>query len=225
VDGNGDVVERFVYDPFGKVTVLEADYDLKGGGSDYAWVYLYQGRPLDSVSGTYNFRRREVSPTLGRPIQVDMLRFASGDVNFYRWEGNGPLGSLDPSGLLAQVGVEVGLWMAGIIIGVSAGAGALGAAQGSPIPAHPGYDPFLPGPPPLTLQDWKAGLQWLDDVTAAPQPGVVTDLKLNRFRLPKGEPSADYTLVIDPIRPSPFRKDSPFPSFKKDPLDPLLIRR
>jgi hypothetical protein len=37
-----------------------------------------------------------------RPMQADMLRFAAGDVNFYRWEANGPTGVVDPWGLANQ---------------------------------------------------------------------------------------------------------------------------
>ncbi len=85
-------------DPYGARTVMDASWSiLSGSGVD--WIYGFQGLRYDSVSGTFHARHREVSPTLMRPMQVDMLRFAAGDVNFYRWEGNGPVGRLDPSGL------------------------------------------------------------------------------------------------------------------------------
>jgi RHS repeat-associated protein len=93
------VVERYVYDAFGVVTIYSPDYSTVRSSSLYAVTHLWQGRPYDSISATYNFRNREVSPTLGRPIQVDMLRFQAGDVNFYRWEGNSPTTHVDPLGL------------------------------------------------------------------------------------------------------------------------------
>ena len=105
VDGSGAVVERYAYDPFGSVTVYDSSYGVRGGGSLYSATYLWQGRPMDSISGTYNFRIRDVSWTLGRPIQVDMLRFGAGDVNFYRWEGNRPVNVVDPLGLDWQTGL------------------------------------------------------------------------------------------------------------------------
>jgi RHS repeat-associated protein len=98
VNGSGVVVERYAYDPYGAQSVYNASWSSIGS-SAYSWVHGYQGRPFDSTSGTNNFRNREVSPTLGRPIQVDMLRFAAGDVNFYRWEENSPNNRVDPSGL------------------------------------------------------------------------------------------------------------------------------
>ena len=99
LDGSGAVVERYAYDPYGVRIVYDASYTVRSGGSSYDFQHGFQGRPYDAISATYNFRNREVSATLGRPIQVDMLRFGAGDVNFYRWEGNHPTNSVDPSGL------------------------------------------------------------------------------------------------------------------------------
>jgi RHS repeat-associated protein len=98
VNGSGVVVERYVYDAFGVVTIYSPDYTTMRSSSLYAVTYLWQGRPNESITATYNFRNREVSPTLGRPIQLDMLRFRAGDVNFYRWEANSPLNHTDPFG-------------------------------------------------------------------------------------------------------------------------------
>jgi hypothetical protein len=42
---------------------------------------------------------RDYSPTLGRFTANDPLGFAAGDVNLYRYVGNGPTGRRDPSGL------------------------------------------------------------------------------------------------------------------------------
>lgn len=99
VDGSGSVVERYAYDPFGSATIYSPDYSTVWTTSLYGQTYLWQGRPLDSGTGLYQFRHREVSAALGRPIQSDPLEFGAGDVNFYRWEGNGPTGNVDPSGL------------------------------------------------------------------------------------------------------------------------------
>src|SRR5207302_1864598 len=58
---SGSVVERYIEDPYGLVTFLNASW-VTLGGSAYAWVYLHQGGRLDSVSGLYNFRHRDLSP-------------------------------------------------------------------------------------------------------------------------------------------------------------------
>ncbi|GIW97144.1 MAG: hypothetical protein KatS3mg111_0477 [Pirellulaceae bacterium] len=46
----------------------------------------------------YN-RARWYSPTLGRWLSQDPISFAAGDVNLYRYVGNGPTTKTDPSGL------------------------------------------------------------------------------------------------------------------------------
>src|SRR5262249_14604478 len=50
--------------------------------------------------GTYYFRVRIESPTLGRLSQQDFLRFRAGDADFYRLEFNGPNSHVDWLGLM-----------------------------------------------------------------------------------------------------------------------------
>ncbi|GIW83750.1 MAG: hypothetical protein KatS3mg106_263 [Gemmataceae bacterium] len=97
-DNAGNVVERYIYDPFGQVTVLTASWAVRSA-SAYAWVHLHQGGRFDATSGLYHFRNRDYSPTLGRWTSLDPLSYAAGDVNLYRSHGNDPINSLDPSGL------------------------------------------------------------------------------------------------------------------------------
>jgi RHS repeat-associated protein len=97
VDTSGNVQERYVYDPFGAVTILEANWSVRSSSS-FAWIYLHQAGRLDTATGLYNFRNRDYSPTLGRWMQVDPLGLAP-DTNAYRYVGNGPTGATDPSGL------------------------------------------------------------------------------------------------------------------------------
>ncbi|GIW85567.1 MAG: hypothetical protein KatS3mg107_1227 [Gemmataceae bacterium] len=99
LDDSGEVVERYIYDPFGQATVLDAEWNVRSAGSAYDWLYLHQGGRYDVTSGLYHFRHRDYSPTLGRWTSLDPLRYAAGDVNLYRSVGNNPLNSLDPSGL------------------------------------------------------------------------------------------------------------------------------
>ena len=40
-DNAGNVVERYIYDPFGQATVLDTDWTERSGGSEYAWHYLH----------------------------------------------------------------------------------------------------------------------------------------------------------------------------------------
>ncbi|MDW8244743.1 MAG: RHS repeat-associated core domain-containing protein [Thermogemmata sp.] len=97
-DNSGNVVERYVYDPFGQVTVLDAGWNALAA-SAFAWLYLHQGGRFDGTSGLYHFRHRDYSPTLGRWTSLDPLRYEAGDVNLYRALENSPVHWLDPSGL------------------------------------------------------------------------------------------------------------------------------
>jgi RHS repeat-associated protein len=101
VDGSGTVVERYAYDAFGGVTVMDGSWSVRTGGSAYAWAYLWQGERLDAATGMYKVGYRDVSPTLGRALEPDPMGFAAGDVNVYRWEGNMPRAAVDPTGLSA----------------------------------------------------------------------------------------------------------------------------
>jgi RHS repeat-associated protein len=98
VERDGDVAERFVYDPYGSVTVLEANWDTLSS-SAHNWVYLHQGGRFDGMAGLYHFRYRDLSPSLGRWVQRDPIELMAGDPNFYRSLSNDPIGRTDPLGL------------------------------------------------------------------------------------------------------------------------------
>src|SRR5262249_14076884 len=94
VDILGNVVERYEYDPYGSVTVLAPDWTTRSS-SNYDWRYLWQGQRFDPTSGLYATLTRDVSPTLGRPLEADPLGLGP-DVNPYRWEGDSPGDMVDP---------------------------------------------------------------------------------------------------------------------------------
>ena len=100
----GVVVERYAYDPFGEATVYTPTYSVLPS-SGYAATVLFQGLRQDRVSGLYYARNRDYSPTLGRWVTLDPIRFAAGDMNFYRMENDNPLGATDSSGLCAPPAV------------------------------------------------------------------------------------------------------------------------
>jgi RHS repeat-associated protein len=70
VDYTGNVQERFVYDPYGNVTVLNTAGTSTTTDS-YNWNYLHQGGRVDSITGQYIFRHRDYSPVLGRWMEQD----------------------------------------------------------------------------------------------------------------------------------------------------------
>jgi RHS repeat-associated protein len=98
VNASGSVVERYVYDPYGSVTVLNGSWQTQGS-SAYGWQYLHQVGRLDTTSGLYNFRMRDYSPGLGRWAGIDPVGFVAEDTNLYRSVANSPANVLDPSGL------------------------------------------------------------------------------------------------------------------------------
>jgi RHS repeat-associated protein len=93
-----NVVERYVYDPFGAVSIYNGIWQHSAWGS-YDWQYLHQGLRYDFDTRLYDDRARAYDPTEGRFISVDPMGFGAGDVDLYRYVGNGPTGRLDPSGL------------------------------------------------------------------------------------------------------------------------------
>jgi RHS repeat-associated protein len=97
VDTSGNVVERYDYDPYGAVTVLNTDFSVRGSSS-YSWNYFFQGKRYDGTVGLYDSRGRVYSPTLVRPLQADPLGLGP-DNNDYRWAGDSPTVAVDPSGL------------------------------------------------------------------------------------------------------------------------------
>jgi RHS repeat-associated protein len=93
VNTSSQEVERYVYDPYGAVTVITLI------GPSPHWAYLFQGGRQDTTTGLSWFRARDYSPTLMRWLQQDPLGFGAGDGNLYRDVGNGPTNATDPLGL------------------------------------------------------------------------------------------------------------------------------
>ena len=94
-DNTGAVVERYAYDSYGKVNASWSTIS----GSAYAWLYLHQGGRLDAASGLYYFRMRDYSPTLGRWVTVDPVKFNGDDINIYLFVDADVLAFTDSLGL------------------------------------------------------------------------------------------------------------------------------
>jgi RHS repeat-associated protein len=85
------LVNSVQYDAFGKVTSQSNATNQPHHG--------FAGRDIEPVGGlTYN-RNRYYSTSSGRFISQDPISFAAGDANLYRYVGNKPTMSTDPSGL------------------------------------------------------------------------------------------------------------------------------
>jgi RHS repeat-associated protein len=97
----GNVINRFAYTPYGESQTLTATWTTPPAGSPPAvpWAHLFQGLEFTDATRLTHARHRDYSVNLGRFIQRDPIGFAAGDNNMYRFVGNGPTGSTDPSGL------------------------------------------------------------------------------------------------------------------------------
>jgi RHS repeat-associated protein len=99
LNGSGSVVERYVYDPYGKVTFLTVSWGTLSV-SGYAWICLFQGGRFDPTTGLYNFRHRDTSPSLQRWVRLDPIGPSTWETNLYRYDSNRPPLFTDSSGLI-----------------------------------------------------------------------------------------------------------------------------
>ncbi len=122
-DNSGNVQERYQYDPYGTVTVLNPDFTLKGTGqvtaSGYNWLYLFQDGRIDTTSMLYHFRARDYSPTLGRWTEPDPLGNVAG-ANVYVADHDAPASRRDPSGLYDIGGHFYSVYLAALAAGLTA---------------------------------------------------------------------------------------------------------
>jgi len=102
------VAERYMYEPYGRVTVLNGAEDADEGVNDWSadadntsdWSneLLYCGYRRDSESALYHVRNRYYHPTLGRWVSRDPLKYTDG-VLLYAYCQHAPLLYRDPDGL------------------------------------------------------------------------------------------------------------------------------
>ncbi len=88
-DQRGRVVQSFDYSAFGM---------MQQQGNEVKQPYTYTGREWDKELGLYYYRARYYDPAIGRFISKDPIGFNGGDVNLYRYVGNGPVNAIDPYG-------------------------------------------------------------------------------------------------------------------------------
>ncbi len=97
VGATWEVTQRYIYTPYGVVTVLNADWTTASSQISLT-QYLHQGGRLDPVTSLYDFRNRDYSPTLGNWIEQDPAGYVNGG-NRYAADALGAARAIDPSGL------------------------------------------------------------------------------------------------------------------------------
>jgi RHS repeat-associated protein len=101
-DSSGNLEERYVYDLYGMPTFYSSNWGATFTRSQTGELYLFQGGRYENYSsypGLYNFRNRDLSPTLGRWMEQDPMRYEAADINLYEYVFSEPVGLRDSSGL------------------------------------------------------------------------------------------------------------------------------
>lgn len=97
-DADGDIKERFAYQPYGQSEALDPDYSTYSG-VDTAWQYRFTGRELDFESGMQINRTRPLHLQLGRWLGRDPIEQYSRP-NLYQYVSSQPTHFTDASGLI-----------------------------------------------------------------------------------------------------------------------------
>jgi RHS repeat-associated protein len=85
------VANHITYDAYGKLT--------SETNSAVAHLFGFTGRPFDEATGLQNNLNRWYDPATGRWLSQDPSGFDARDMDLYRYVGNCPVRSTDPSGL------------------------------------------------------------------------------------------------------------------------------
>jgi RHS repeat-associated protein len=102
-NASGTIVERVMYDAYGKSSLFQGDWTTTQSSSVYSNEILYAGYRLNPETGMYQVRHREYHPTLGRWLTRDPLGYHDGP-NLYEYVGGLPADRFDPTGQYAQAG-------------------------------------------------------------------------------------------------------------------------
>lgn len=95
-DNNGNLVERYEYDPYGKPSFFDAN-DNALEQSAIGNSILFTGRDYDAEIGFYYFRARTMIPGLGRFMQHDPLLYIV-SLDLFEYVLNNPINFIDISG-------------------------------------------------------------------------------------------------------------------------------
>ncbi|MDP9175784.1 MAG: hypothetical protein M3O30_18235 [Planctomycetota bacterium] len=102
-DTNGNVVQRYMYDPYGNVTVM--NYTWSVSLDQFNWTIMDQGGMWDPNIKQYFFNiggmGRNYDPATGRWGQQDRAGYAASGSDLYLGFGGNPATLVDPLGLAA----------------------------------------------------------------------------------------------------------------------------
>jgi RHS repeat-associated protein len=128
-DQNGNLVESYAYDPYGKPTIYAPNGSVRSA-SAVGNRFMFAGREYIAQLGLYDYRNRVYSPVYGRFLQTDPIRFQGGDYNIYRYCGNDPVDGKDAMGESWSVRVTGGAGIAAqVTIGYNSKTGQISVTQ------------------------------------------------------------------------------------------------
>jgi len=113
-DSSASVAERYTYDAYGQVIVLDATYTpvpTNAWGTPHSAIgspWLFTGRELDEEAGLYFYRARYYDCLKGRFLQRDPAGYDT-ELNLYTYVRNRPTIYVDPDGLV-PVRTDIGFW-------------------------------------------------------------------------------------------------------------------
>jgi len=121
VDPAGNVVERYLYDAYGRVHVLNGAADPDGtvlaewtldpdNVSDWSNEILYAGYRHDPETLLYHVRHRYLHATLGRWLTSDPKGYVDG-MSLYEYCRSGPIGAVDAMGQQTDPDLRRRQWM------------------------------------------------------------------------------------------------------------------
>jgi RHS repeat-associated protein len=96
VDTGGDAIERYLYEPYGVLSVMDGSFGSRSASS-YDNPYTFTGRRLDAETGLYYYRHRFLTAELGRFVGRDPIGYVDGG-NLYSLNSGRTTVSVDPSG-------------------------------------------------------------------------------------------------------------------------------
>jgi RHS repeat-associated protein len=105
-DESGAAVERYRYTAYGVLTTTDGNGNNPLPASRFRNRATFTGRTLNPETGIYDFRRRHYQSRLGSFLQRDPLGYVDSP-SLYSYVANNPLTSVDPSGTLLSVPVDL----------------------------------------------------------------------------------------------------------------------
>jgi uncharacterized delta-60 repeat protein/RHS repeat-associated protein len=108
VDVSGNVKERFVYTPYGVVTVLTAAW--ASTSDSYVWQYTFQDGRYDLASGDTIYNNRVYGANTGTWLRPDPIGYWDG-MDKYRFVYDAPISHRDPDGLAGWGWLGPGAWV------------------------------------------------------------------------------------------------------------------